>query len=82
MERRPQSLLPEGTVAYKVEFIGKYYVVWKTTINHAIGRRLVFIYDPRDGLWATEWVRDIWKGNPWQHPHVSLFTLLYKKLEI
>ena len=80
MERGPQSLLPEGTVVYKYNFI--YHAIRRTTINHAYVSRLVFIYDPKDELWATELVRDIWKRDIYRHPHCTLFVLLYKKLGI
>ena len=52
--------------------IGSYS--WKDTIS--------CIFDPNDGLWATQYARMIWKTNHELHPHASLFEILYKKLEI
>jgi len=42
----------------------------------------MFIFDPYDGLYATVSVRKFWKLHPETHPHVTLFTMLYKKLEM
>ena len=77
------SGLPEGTTVYMANF-GKSSHVWQSTIKRRYDPfriDLEYIFDPADGLWATTHVRALWEQHPHLHPHASLFTLLYKKLE-
>ena len=70
--------LPSGTYIY-------YYANDDTTWMGIIGLgdfRLYYIYSYDDGLWATDKARDVWKRHPHRHPHITLFGILYKKLEI
>jgi hypothetical protein len=71
-----------GTVIYLVTFVDRLPGVWRSTIKPGGYNTTYFIYDYSDGLWATEWAREIWEKHPHCHPHASLFTLLYKKLEL
>jgi hypothetical protein len=43
---------------------------------------LLFIFDPNDGLWASINVREYWDYHPQKHPCITLFGILYKKLEV
>ena len=67
--------IPDGTLVY--------YTYGKTMIDGLALKDMVdFTFDPNDGLWVQPYARAIWKKNPELHPHVTLFTLLYKKLGI
>lgn len=44
--------------------------------------QMFYIYDPADGLWASDVVRYFWRTHPHLHPHTTLFGLLHQKLEI
>jgi len=41
----------------------------------------LFMYDPKDGLWATQGVRKVWNDKPHLHPHYTLFQALYNILK-
>jgi hypothetical protein len=40
-----------------------------------------FIYDPLDGLWATDGVRKAWIKKPFLHPRFTLFDAIYRELQ-
>jgi hypothetical protein len=74
------SQLPKGTVIY---FAGSMLngIVWRSEVRtDRWFQYLELIFDPKDGLWATDFTRRIWKEFPHRHPHCSLFEMLYKKL--
>jgi hypothetical protein len=80
--------MPEGTVLYFLTYCCvnfRSYGYVKTTRSvkdkpHLAG--LQYVYDPNDGLLASRNVRKFWEEYPYSHPHCTLFSLLYKKLEI
>lgn len=82
---RLRSELETGTVVYILEFpysrrsIRKYQIDYFSVVKF---HRYIYIYDPQDGLWATEGVRRVWRKHIFLHPHCTLFALLYKKLGI
>jgi hypothetical protein len=41
-----------------------------------------YIFDSKDGLWATHHARDFWDIMPESHPNATLFDLLSQKLHI
>ena len=41
-----------------------------------------FEFDPKDGLWATYLVRELWENYRSVHPHLSLFGFMYEKLKL
>jgi hypothetical protein len=41
-----------------------------------------YLFDSNDGLWATQWAREIWEKQPCQHPNRTLFDILNEKLKI
>jgi len=61
--------LPEGTIVY----LG----LERTTVE-PINRveNVQFVFDPRDGLWATSFTRNHWMKHPRRHPNCTLFDLL------
>jgi len=75
-------LLPLDADVYTVEYEGQDLFILRESLKEYYCQYLKFIFDENDKLWATEWVREIWSAHPHRHPHASLFTLLYKKLEI
>ena len=71
--------LPCGTVGYYVtsslnEWIG--HKIIEIDIDH-----ITYLFDPRDGLWASALTRKIWELRPYNHPLCTLFAILYKNLE-
>lgn len=74
------SELPNGTVVYVKYHRDKTY--HKVMSEQSSYRHLEFIYDPNDGLFASELAREYWNDRPQYHPCLTLFYLLYKKLEI
>ena len=81
---RRGSELPEGTVVYITGFV-KAFRVWQSTIKRQYNpfrTDLEYTFDPKDELWATKQVREIWDEHPCRHPYCTLFGILYKKLEI
>jgi hypothetical protein len=81
--------LPKGTVvyyrSYELQGYSDHCYPVRGVINpydHFIHKHYAYQYDPRDGLWATYVVRNFWRDNPEFHPHNTLFSILYEKLEI
>lgn len=68
--------LPDDTMVYIS--IDTYDRVYKHKIRHL---QLAYIFNSKDGLWATQSARITWRRHPHLHPHCTLFYLLYKKLE-
>ena len=72
--------LPSGTVVYYVT----------SSINEGISHRIIdhylyhitYVFDLKDGLWASAFTRRLWELRPYRHPHCTLFAILYKNLEI
>ena len=62
--------LPEGT---------EVYVGLVRTTTHPINQvdHEHFIFDSRDGLWASSFTRKHWMKHPRRHPNCTLFDLLY-----
>ena len=61
---------------------GLLYEKYKGTLQPSGLYTISFYYDCDDELWATKRVREKWESCPYEHPHSTLFELLYKKLEI
>ena len=75
------SELPLDTVGYLSRY-GMENSLWRTVVNNNSARFHEFIFDPKDGLWATYLTREMWKVHPLRHSHCTLFELLNEKLEI
>ena len=82
MDKKIGNELPIGTIIYYFNDSLKATYRVKLDRPHNTGFRLFYIFDPKDGLWASENLRKIWECNPERHPQCSLFGMLYKKLEI
>lgn len=83
MIKKNEKDLPKGTTVY-LSYGASYeqpyawkYVVWESKFFYNIN----YIFNPEDGLWATKLVRKIWKDRPSQHPHCTLYNIIYKYLE-
>ena len=68
-------LLPTGTTVYfnhasKVLQCGDFFSY------------LDYVYDPNDGLWASDSTRLFWAKFPHIHPHATLFSILRVHCEI
>lgn len=72
--------LPIGTVVYIRNYDDR---VTREMIGEMLSQRYIaFFVDSNDGLYASERAREYWRDHPCCHPHITLFGLLYKKLEI
>ena len=73
--------LPEGTIVY-------IYCDTEITrciqISHDLQWCAIhFTYEfGDDGLWATPYLRKVWREHPRFHPQCTLFDRLYKKLKL
>jgi len=75
--------LPCDTVVYFTNNFEHSVVVWRSTLTERKNLRWgYFTYFEVDGLWATFAVRNLWEHDPSLHPNASLFTILYKNLEL
>lgn len=87
--------LEKGTEVYMLECYRKdprgirHYLIQKNYIGQLRRNELTldleyykFIFDPLDGLWATDGVRKAWVKKPFLHPHFTLFDAIYSKLRI
>lgn len=74
--------LPGGTPLYCVRTTCNQFSFVRIIKDNSLAYVQDYIFDPNDGLWATEFVRAYWKREPQYHPHCALFYLLYKKLEL
>ena len=91
-EIKPGKALPDGTIVYYWQYdnidkdpskctghIGSSSVncnSYSQFLSH------LFEFDANDGLWATFYVRDLWKEEIHLHPHCTLFDMLYSKLSM
>ena len=66
--------LPPCTKVYAMSWYPKEFTVDSGCLPHCI-----FYFD---GIWATQTVRKYWEKHPQRHPHVTLFDILRKNLEI
>jgi hypothetical protein len=71
--------LPIGTHIY---YVGSRNRVTYAEVQYDIEYSKNYIFDSNDGLWATKFARSRWEKYPQQHPHCTLFEILYKKLGI
>jgi len=72
------SELPLGTVVYMSRY-NMENSLWRAVISNGAARFHDFIFDPKDGLWATYFARELWNAHPCRHPHCTLFdTLLHQ----
>jgi len=69
--------LPVGTIVY---FYPNDNTVWRSTIDGHGFTDVNFIFDHRDGLYASKSVRMYWERCPMKHPHITLFNLLLAAL--
>lgn len=67
--------LPSNTVVY----VKGYDEVFATTHIYNL---LFYYFDPHDNMYASQLAREFWRDNPQQYPKCTLFSILYKKLEI
>ena len=70
------NMIPKGTIVH-----------WHPRNNSAYRSenahpRIIYVYDPIDGLLASQCTREYWIKMPWLHPHCTLFRMLYERLEI
>ena len=78
MDVKKGNEFPAGSVVYHEFLFWPYVYVCRTEEPFNTD----YFFSQEDGLWATEYSRYSWKQNPETHPNVTLFELLYKKLEI
>ena len=83
----PSYELPVGTIVYfcesevfasHSEFIVSHILPFG---NKDHRRYFSFTFDDKDGLWASLYVRQLWKKEIHSHPHCTLFDMLYSKLD-
>jgi hypothetical protein len=74
------SDLPIGTVVYSVFTHERDHIRLLRSTTPSDYDLMEYIYDPIDGLWATQWVREVWKKCSHLHPSCTLFEMLNKKL--
>jgi hypothetical protein len=68
--------LPVGTVVYWSPQMG----VYRTELATYLNSHIIFVFDPNDGLFASEYSREYWRDYPYRHPHCTLFQMIYNKL--
>lgn len=66
----------------RIEIKEEDYVFSAKEENRMISHLSDFILFNDDGLWATTYVRAMWRHSPHLHPHCTLFGILHKNLEI
>jgi hypothetical protein len=76
MESRIGCELPYNTDVYSWSFRFK-----QPTLTKKVDY-LRYVFESRDGFWASCAVREFWEIYPHLHPYSTLFDLLAKKLEI
>ena len=76
------SKLPEGTLVYfwhncKQDIVS-HILPFDDCDLHIV---LLFTYSNKDGLWATHYVREMWDNRIRNHPHCTLFGVLYELMK-
>lgn len=83
MEQKLGSNLSDGTEVYYMNCNARpYRDVIKLNQDQDYTLQLTYLFDLEDGLWATSFSRQEWRLSPHLHPGFTLFSFLYKNLEI